>query len=177
MKNKMVSNRCFNAVKGLNPHCRLFYLFAGLASIALFSAQANTIQWDGCTGNTVLSGNAAMKGTQYLSIGVGNGSIGQLTVKDNASITHSTDFNVSDVGSSRGTLYIQDNAIVKGGVIFVGKNNTSIGVVHQSGGSFTQTTGGECRFALAAGSKGTYNLSGGIFSVPANLQIGAYGKG
>ena len=97
-------------------------------------------------------------------------SIGQ-TTGDNATVSvtggqynMSGDFNIGDVLTSRGTLNLSGGQ-ARYNTLFVGKNDTSAGIINQTGGSFYGTaTTGESRVGSAVGSVGVYNFSGGLFS-------------
>lgn len=102
----------------------------------------------------------------WISIGNSNSGQGTLTVKDNGIFTTTTvDFNVSDIGTSKGWINISDSATVNiGGIAFIGKGSGTAGTVNQSGGTFT---GNEwISIGRYSGSTGVVNVSGGTFNQP-----------
>ncbi|MFO1513125.1 MAG: autotransporter-associated beta strand repeat-containing protein [Verrucomicrobiota bacterium] len=93
------------------------------------------------------------------------------------------DWNIGDYGSGRGHAFIKDNATLNVSRFFVGKNDTSLGVVWQTGGAVVGT-GPNANEWTIGGDNGTsseafgfYNLSAGTFSNPFNFQIGRNGRG
>src|SRR5207253_1712960 len=116
--------------------------------------------------------------------------VGTLTMQGNGTFTSASDFNVGDVGSSQGTLNINDSAALTVGSatvggFFVGSANasgsTASGVVNQSGGTLTSNRTADGFFVIGGrlagvtGGSGTYNLSGGTVTNAANAWIGGYG--
>jgi len=128
------------------------------------------------TARVVVANSGKLIGNQYMSIANTDGGVASVQVKDNAVFSIRTDFNVSDVGSSHGTLTIQDNAQVTGGTVYVGKSGTSVGNVTISGGSFN-TTGGNFRIGQNGGAVGTVVMSGGTVGVGGELWVGEAGHG
>lgn len=97
--------------------------------------------------------------------------------------THAGDgFNVGSAGTgvfnvSGGTAHLRD--------LIVGKWNTGVGTVNQTGGrvdvGLLVPAHGELRVGGfdgdSTGAQGTYNLSDGVLVIAPNLQVGAYGIG
>jgi len=132
----------------------------------------------GSLGKLTVSGDSrVIQNSEWFSIGA-NGN-GIMTLSNNAYFRGAGDYNVSDVGSSTGILNIHDNATNLALTLYVGKGGSTTGMVNQTGGYFGKTAagGGDWRIAGASGSVGTYNMSGGVFTTPNNLQIGASGTG
>jgi autotransporter-associated beta strand protein len=137
-----------------------------------------------------LSGSSVLtSATAYMSIGA-NGS-GVVNVQDSATFGCASDFNVSDLDNSTGSLNITGGT-VRGATLYVGKGSNvattlnTWGVVNQSGGSFLQTgaaSAGDWRIGGKelndADVYGGYVISGtGILDVAGrNFQVGAYGRG
>ncbi|RYD63849.1 MAG: hypothetical protein EOP83_11130, partial [Verrucomicrobiaceae bacterium] len=96
---------------------------------------------------------------------IGNDGTATLTVKNNASLsTVGADFNVADVGTSNGTLNIQDNATVSAtGTVFVGKNGGTTGTVNITGGTFTSAT--YVTIGRYNGATGIFNITGGTVNL------------
>lgn len=144
-------------------------------------------QAGGARGTIDLSGNSTLSSlTSYLAMGVGG--TATVTVRDNATFSCATDFNVGDTDSSNATLNILGGT-VRGLTFFVGKGSNATttlntwGVVNQSGGSFAPTAPGNDwkvggNLANDAEAYGAYNISGGSFDVSGhNFQVGVYGRG
>lgn len=134
-------------------------------------------------GSVVLANNATITNSAFVSVGRIAGDDATLYVKDTASTSVNSDFNVSDTLNSIGRLYVQDSGKLFLKNLWLGKSATSQGYLYQSGGIVTNAwaassdwqIGGNA--ATAAGSFGGYYLSGGRLDVRANFQVGAYGTG
>src|SRR5262245_58635627 len=112
-----------------------------------------------------------------------------MTVRGSGAFAVNGDLNVGDIGSSQGTLNIQDRATVTVVIngFFVGSANaaasTASGIVNQSGGTLQKSTaGGDGSFIIGgriagATGSGTYNLSGGTLNNPGTAWIGGFGTG
>ncbi len=134
----------------------------------------------GATGTLVIANSGRLTNSNYAAVGASG--VGTATLRQNAIWHVPGDFNVADVAGSQGTLYLQDNALLRINTLYVGKSANSIGVVYQTGGTVARMGGGDWRIggnnADAADQHGTYNLSGGTLNAwGANLQVGAYGIG
>jgi fibronectin-binding autotransporter adhesin len=138
-----------------------------------------------CSGQIFVTGNGQINVTGgWNGIGNGDGGQGWITLQDNAVFnTSGYDFNVGDWGSGRGFAVVKDNATLNVSRFWVGKTDSTLGVLTQTGGAIVGTgvnanewcIGGEND--TSTDSYGFYNLSGGTFSNPSNFQIGRYGKG
>lgn len=126
-------------------------------------------------------------GGDFASIGQNGTDVGTMTVKGSGSFIVNGDLNVGDIGSSQGTLNIQDSATVTVAIngFFVGSANaaasTASGIVNHSGGTLQKNAAGDAfviggRIAGATGS-GTYNLSGGTVNNAGTASIGSFGTG
>lgn len=137
-----------------------------------------------CFGEVIVKDNGRVNITGgWNGIGNGNGGVGYLTLQDNAIYTLANqDWNIGDFGSGRGFAYIKDNAILNVQRFWIGKFDTSFGVVKQTGGAINGLSGGNewCiggQDGANVDSFGYYELSAGTFSTPNNFQIGRNGKG
>lgn len=122
------------------------------------------------------SGSINKSGNSWMSIGNGGTGVGVMTVRDNGSLINSAgDFNISDVGTSTGTLNIEDSASVSsGGTVFVGKGNSdgtsaATGTINQSGGTFN-AAGWVSIARYGSGTVGEVNVSGGAFNQNGTTQ-------
>ncbi len=144
------------------------------------------------SGTMVVDTNGVVTTTAYSSVAQNGTDVGTLTLKGNGSFVSGGDFNVGDVGSSSGTLNIQDTASLSvgtGGGFFVGSANTTgstaSGTVNQDVGTVTVNSTADARVviggrssAAGTGGSGTYNLGGtGVLSNAGNAWIGGYGTG
>ncbi len=138
-----------------------------------------------CTGQVFVKDNARINITGgWNGIGNGNGGIGSLTLQDNAVYTLAAqDWNIGDYGSGRGFGYIKDNATLNVSRFFVGKNDTAIGALWQTGGTINGTGGNANEWTIGGDAQasvdafGFYSLSAGTLNCPFNFQVGRYGKG
>jgi len=145
-------------------------------------AATNTIQM--AINNTAVC-NLTLQDTSSLThsggwFSVGNDGVATITAKNNASLsTLNADFNISDVGTSTGTLNIQDNASVSAtGIVFVGKNAGTTGTVNISGGTFNSAT--YVTIGRRTGAFGHFNISGGTVNqtgAGAGFIVGENGTG
>jgi autotransporter-associated beta strand protein/T5SS/PEP-CTERM-associated repeat protein len=133
----------------------------------------------GANGSLTIANNAVFNRTgSFLSIGV-NG-IGTVTVKDSGHFNNPVgDFNVGDVGTSQGTINLQDTGLITaGGTVFVGKNTGTAGTITQTGGTFNAA--GWITIGRFTGSSGTVNISGGTINQNGTTQafyVGEEGVG
>ena len=137
-----------------------------------------------CTGRVVVLGNGQINVTGgWNGIGNGAGGVGYLTLQDNAVYNiPGQDWNIGDYGSGQGFAVIKDNARLNVSRFWLGKTDTSFGVLTQTGGEIVGGTGGNewCiggENDAATAVYGFYNLIGGTFTNPNNFQIGRYGLG
>ncbi|MEK7954209.1 beta strand repeat-containing protein [Luteolibacter soli] len=113
------------------------------------------------------SGHLNKTGGDWMSIGNGNNGKGFITVQDSGKLTNvAGDFNISDTGTSQGTLTIKNSAqVTTGGATFVGKNSGTQGTLDIQGGTFTATAsflaGGTDNAANTATAVGFINQTGG----------------
>lgn len=121
----------------------------------------------------------------HVSVAQGGTENGTLTLQGTANFAGSSDFNVGDVGSSVGTLNIQDNASLTVNAFYIGSANaagsTASGTVYQTGGTVTV---GTANFAIGGrnettsiGGVGVYHLSGGTVNAGGGIRLGAGGVG
>ncbi len=126
-------------------------------------------------GAIVVSGTSKFNMTGgWLSIGqTGNGS---LTVKDSGSFSMTgSDFNITDLDNSKGTLTLQDNGIINAAVTFWGKNAGTAATINLNGGTFTSAS--DLYVASADGSMATVTQTAGIVnSNGGSFQMGRNGK-
>lgn len=110
---------------------------------------------------------------------IGNDGTAVMTVKDNGSFTAPNDFNVSDVGTSNGTLNVQDSATVSAtGIFFVGKNSGTTGTVNVTGGTLNSAS--YITVGRRTGATGIFNISGGTVNQTgegAGFIVGENGTG
>lgn len=110
---------------------------------------------------------------------VGNTGVGVLTLKGGSNLTTPTDLNMGDVGSSNGTLNLQDNATVNAtGTVFVGKNSGTTGTVNVTGGTFNSSTW--ITIGRYGGATGHFNITGGTVNqtdAGAGFNVGENGTG
>ncbi|RYD45766.1 MAG: hypothetical protein EOP83_30760, partial [Verrucomicrobiaceae bacterium] len=131
-----------------------------------------------------VEGNAGIvKAGEWTSIGNSNNSTGTLNVKDNGTFTTNGDFNISDVDMSKGVVNLSGSGtITSSGQTFVGKNGAvaggTTGTINQSGGTYN------CSSWISVGrynfSTGTVNVSGGTFnqtSADQGIIVGEEGLG
>jgi autotransporter-associated beta strand protein len=134
-----------------------------------------------CRGELTVAGTGVINvNGGWFGVGNGEGGWGWVYVRDNGAMlfAEGRDFNIGDWGTGRGWCYVRDNARIDVRRFWVGRNDTA-GAMFQSGGlvqGFTPTAN-EWRLGEGAGAYGFYSLSGGTFSNPNNLHIGASGKG
>lgn len=124
------------------------------------------------------SGNITKSGG-WFAIGNSNNGVATMTVKNNGTLVSNADFNIGDVGTSKGTLYIMDSATVtSANNAFIGKNTGTSGTVIQTGGTFN---GNEwIPIGRYNGSIGNYEISGGTLNQngPGNgIIVGEEGTG
>ncbi|MEK7950969.1 beta strand repeat-containing protein [Luteolibacter soli] len=142
-------------------------------------------------GTAVIDTSGVVTTTNFSSIGQSGTDVAVMTVKGNGSFISGGDLNAGDIGSSSGTLNVQDTASVSvgtGGGFFVGSANTAgstaSGTVNHSAGSVTVNRTNDGAFVIggrnsaATGGSGTYNLSGtGTLTNAGNVFVGGYGTG
>lgn len=132
--------------------------------------------------------SGALTAGSYVSVAQGGTENGTLTLKGTANFTGNNDLNVGDVGSSVGTLYVQDSASLMVNSLFIGSANaassTATGTVYQTGGTVTQLATGAGTFciggrveATSVGGVGVYNLSGGTLTAGGGIRVGSAGPG
>jgi len=132
-------------------------------------------------GTATIPVGGSINTASYTSIGQSAGNSGTLNISG-GSLTVNSDFNVGDV-SATGLVYISSGAVVAVDTLYVGKYGTSSGAVIQTGGVVAGNAGsndwriGGGGSSADSGAVGVYNLSGGTFSAPGNLQVGAFGTG
>jgi fibronectin-binding autotransporter adhesin len=128
----------------------------------------------GSTSTLLVADNAAIKliGTVLSSIGESGNAVA--TFKNNATYsgTNANDFNVAELGSSQGTLNLQDNAQITASSVYVGKAAGCVGTVNQMGGSFTGNVGGNSEFQIGVNGQGAWNQSGGANNAAGYVCIG-----
>jgi len=93
------------------------------------------------------------------------------------------DLNIGDAGNGRGTFNLTGNAQVNVSRFWIGKFDSSIGALWQSGGTILGTGADANEWCIggdnsgAANSGGFYQLDSGTLANPFNLHIGRWGKG
>jgi autotransporter-associated beta strand protein len=129
-----------------------------------------------------LDSGSAVVANAWMSVGSSAGGTGTLNISG-ASVTANTDFNIGDVTGSSGVVDMTGGSINCTN-FYLGKSGTATGLLVQTGGSIAGLTGSgtDWRIGGAASTSdatavGVYNLSGGTFTDPVNLQVGAYGHG
>lgn len=161
---------------GFANHTGITDLNAGTTIIQGNISGTQSLQIDN---NTTIESGGIVNIAQWLGLGSGPG--GRLTVKPGATLTANGDFNVGDVGAGASLLTIEGGAVT-GGVLYVGKNPGTNGMVIQSGGSMNSIAGGG-DWRIGGGFAGTENvyggwrMTGGTFATAKNFQIGAFGTG
>ncbi len=137
-------------------------------------------------GTVIFDQNAKITNTtSFSSVGPGTLSAenANLIVRSNATFDMNQDFNIADVNDATGRLDIQGNAVIRTINLWVGKFNTTIGRVFQTGGTLTNsaTSGADWQIGGAntgaSGSFGGYYLSGGRVDAFKNCQVGTFGTG
>ncbi len=139
-------------------------------------------------GTLVVDTSGVVSNTNFSSIGRQESDIGTLTLQGNAAYLIAGDFNVGDIGASKGYLNIADNARVQANNMFVSSANggasTTYGEVNQTGGSVFTTATGDNSLLLGGRASGTgnngsatYNLNAGNVTVGGTMFIGGYGSG
>ncbi len=115
-------------------------------------------------------------------VSIGNGGAlgtGILNIQDNAVASFSNvDFNVSDVGTSVGTVNVSGAGTLDvAGVAYIGKNTGTSGTVNLSGGSVTMAR--FVHLGQATGTTGTVTITDGTFTGGGteDFQIGVNGQG
>jgi autotransporter-associated beta strand protein len=95
----------------------------------------------------------------WFSLANGDNSTGSLVVKGNASMTVSSDFNVTDTGNNTtASLTVQDNAVVSGNAVYFGKSANETVTATVSGGQLIARAGD---FQMGASGTATLNQTGG----------------
>ena len=137
---------------------------------------------DNSLATVTLRGSAQLIQSNNGWVSIGNGGAlgtGILNIQDNAVASFSdVDFNVSDVGTSRGTINISGSGkLTTAGTVYIGKGTGTSGAVNISGGSFTGSR--SVLIANGSGSTGAVTMTGGTFAGGGvnEFQIGARGQG
>ncbi len=132
---------------------------------SLFDSQ-NRIQMGlgGSTGVVTIadSGSMRVENGNWFSVGNENNANISLIVKNNGNVFVGGDFNVTDTGTSTGSMTIQDNAVASGNAVYLAKNGGTVGTVTMSGGTVI-ARGGDLRVAGAG--NGIWNQTGGTVIV------------
>jgi fibronectin-binding autotransporter adhesin len=144
-----------------------------LTSLARVWLGCNSAAAADCYGELDLTGTSSMNVSNYMSIG-SQGGRGAAFLKDSASLTITSDFNVTDHVDSQGSLSLSNNAAVTVNNTFVGKNTNTVGTVNQYGGTFNANAFGGTTFQIGQYGQGTWNLFGGTVYAPATLSLGRY---
>lgn len=131
------------------------------------------------TGTVMVANSGRLHVNNYMSIANGNLKVAYLTAKDNSSVFVATDFNVSDTGTSIGTLTMQDNAAVSGQNVYIGKAGGSVGMFNISGGTFIARSTGQnsINIAQSSNSIGAVTMSGGTVACAGEFWLGTAGNG
>jgi len=139
-------------------------------------------------GGSLTMNSGFMSGGNFCSLGQNGAENGTLNLKGTAIFNALNDFNVGDVGTSVGTLNIQDTSSLTVNSFFIGSANsagsTASGTVNQTGGTVTQLATGAGTFCVggrvettSAGGAGVYNLSGGTLTAAGGFRVGSAGPG
>jgi autotransporter-associated beta strand protein/T5SS/PEP-CTERM-associated repeat protein len=122
--------------------------------------------------------------TTWCGVGSTAGAVGTFQLSGSGQFACTGDFNIADESDTDGTLNLSGTATLRVNALYVGKYGTASGVVNQSGGTVTNVDASPADWRIGGGSGaadtnayGRYHLSGGTLHTPANLQIGAYGRG
>jgi len=133
------------------------------------------------TGTVMVANSGRLWVNSYMSIANGNLRVATMTLKDNAFVRVGSDFNISDTGTSTGTLNMQDNAVASGNQVFIGKGAPTVGTLNMTGGSLSsRTTGGgigSINVGQTGGSVGNVNQSGGTIIASGEFWVGGSGTG
>ncbi len=113
----------------------------------------------------------------WFSVGNGNDGSGTALFKDNANLFVASDLNVTDTGTSIGSLTLQDNAVASGNRVFIGKASGSQATLNISGSATLRSRADHFRVAQTGGSVGNVTMSGGTVFVGNELWVGESGTG
>jgi autotransporter-associated beta strand protein len=129
----------------------------------------------GATGAVVVANSGRMVvNNGWFSIGNGNNGTGSLSLRNSGSVFVSGDFNVTDTGTSFGSVAIQDTALASGNTFLVAKNGGTVGTVTMSGGTIV-ARGGDTW--IGGSGSGTMNQTGGTLIGTNWISIGRNGGG
>lgn len=127
----------------------------------------------GASGSIMVSGSSQFNIVGgWLSIGQTGG--GTLTVKDNGTFSMTaSDFNITDLDNSTGTLNLQDSGTINAATTYWGKNAGTVGTINISGGTFNTTNdhyvaSGGTSSATVTQTGGTVNMNGGYNPIGRN---------
>lgn len=129
---------------------------------------------------TIQDSGSVTKTGGWLAIGNSNNGVATVVVKDSGKLVSTGgDFNIGDVGTSTGYLYIQGGGSVStAGIAFIGKNTGTTGSLIMNSGSFTGSDWVSVgRYANATG---TVTVEGGTFTqsrADRLMIVGEDGKG
>ncbi len=146
----------------------------------------------GCSGSLTMSGNATINrsGGAYVIFGEGGGNTGVFSMSGNAKFlgVDATKQFITSIGhdGGMGTMTMQDNTQFLGAEVMIGQN-TGVGVLNVSGGTFTAATerdnswwyGWEATFEVGRwGGTGTASFSGNsVLNVVGRTNIGNEANG
>ena len=133
-------------------------------------------------GAVLLKNGSTTNPNGFVSIGTADG--GTLTFESGASmmVNGGGDFNIADFGTGTSVLVLPSGSSLNVGTVWAGRNDSTAGVILQSGGSFFERAGGaDNRLGgnnvAAAGAFGAWIITGGTLNSNHNFQIGAFGTG
>jgi fibronectin-binding autotransporter adhesin len=136
-------------------------------------------------GFTIFDTGGSLTNGDYWDVGQDTTDAATLTLRGTSALTTTSDFNVGDIDSSSGTLYLTNTATLTVNAFFVGSANaagsTASGVVNQSGGTLTEISTAVGEFCIGGRSSvsgvGVYNISGGTITANAGIRVGSTGIG
>lgn len=126
----------------------------------------------GSTGTVTVANSGKLLVNAWFSVGNGNAGNGTLIVKDSGNV-YCNDLNITDTGTSIGSMTVQDNAFVNGGTVFIGKASGTVANATISGG--TVNSRGNFILGNSSASQGTVNQSGGLVTISGELWLGQTG--
>jgi autotransporter-associated beta strand protein len=153
----------------------------GSGSTMLMSVNGNSVFWvqnpvylalaANSTATLVVSNSGQIvQPSGYFDIAQGQSSVASVLLKNNASVSTFSDFNLADTGSGAiASFTAQDSSALHANNIYVGKAASSVGTLTISN-SATVVSANGVSLVSGTGATGTVNLSGG--SLAANLVQG-----
>jgi len=136
-------------------------------------------------GTVVIDSGGSITNGSFDDVGVDTNDNAALILRGTGALSTTSDFNVGDIGSSAGTLYVSNSATLTANQFFVGSANlagsTANGVVNQGGGTINQVSTAVGAFAIGGRASvsgvGVYNMNGGTLNAGAGIRVGGTGAG